>query len=1382
MVVGIVVGGAFATVALTIAGIVLTVKSVWLAIKDFFKSMASNPTVKGAISTIRKKLGGAFKFVETVVNTVGKAVRFFMKQIEELGGFSFNNVIDAFTRTRDTFFNWFERKNPGFKKFREDFTEQIDKVKEAVATLGLDSEGLKSKWKAVSSFAVTVFTWVYDKIKDISGKVTKAVTGFFANKTVQNVIEKFKNGFVNLWNSLGPFFSGLVTAFSDFISKVNELGGFKFDNLGNIWEAFKATIGEHFKNFTGFDSLKDALASAWEAFKAWLEEHGIDVSGIEEKINNFVITVQGMLGELKVPEFISNLFKTLTTPEGADPNADVPIIKRIQTFIDNVVSAIISATEGFSIPDALSTFLGLFSSTKDELDKLSDPSGDKGSFLDVILGFMRDLSEIIKASPLENIVAMYSLIKTFTFIADIGSAAKNAAKAAKNATTDGTLLMRLKDVLWAVAAILAVVAYIGSNVEQSKLESTLLWLGGFLVVVTIAAGAIASFINFAAGSVGGAGGTKVTGSVSAKAMLFINLLKGFLDKAELAGLAVAASAAISNLASIPDFDGDKAIKAAEAISLLVGVITGVSSITNLFDKIGDKLGNKSYTSGMQVILDFVTNLLGAGLIGAASLAISELISLPEFDADKAYKGAEAIALIGGSIVGIAEAITIAGKAGLDAAAATKGMSAIGAVLAEGGVVAGLLGALTYFANEALADTDYDMTVEETIEHGFTLLGKIARGLGDILGQLVGGVIAGAGVSISGSLATIATNMVAFTEAIQPLGDGKHDLNDKKINDILEAVARITMQGLDTGVANWFVSGTTYGQVSDALVQTSNAVKEWERNLKDINQVTLPDGLGHLEDELKKISSTGLSLAFDDFKKFLTSGGVLNPFREKTSIETFTEAMTNIQTAITTWNTLFGSEEDSRLRFDSEGFEDIKTAIEGIPELGFDEVIKKIAGGETSAGQFGSDMTAIATGLKDFAGALGNPDDKAKIMLAISTVRTFGELADILEEANFAYFSNFGDIIGGNQEKYGGGKMTLAEGLNEFYKGITVDKSELSTLATTTKNLAYAVTTMSILNLDGSDLADGTLITDFATNINTLVDSITYTSFGNYSMVDQFVAAIERVAGANLQKAIDNAGKANAEAGGRTVGNAIATGMSESSKTASDAAVGVATDAAGAISGSESTSAFATSAGSIVDTIASTFNSTESYNKLDVAMRTLVSSMTSTLNENQFKFFETGTYLAEGFAAGVNGFRARLAVRGAAIAIGKIALDALKFSIDSNSPSKKAEKIGGFFDDGFVVGMKGKLSDIYDTSSEAGSLAVRGLRSSIRALNSMIEDGLDSTPVIRPVLDMTNIQNGSLALNSMIGGTVPVGIAGNLNAINANVNARNMTTMLIFSPR
>ena len=196
----------------------------------------------------------------------------------------------------------------------------------------------------------------------------------------------------------------------------------------------------------------------------------------------------------------------------------------------------------------------------------------------------------------------------------------------------------------------------------------------------------------------------------------------------------------------------------------------------------------------------------------------------------------------------------------------------------------------------------------------------------------------------------------------------------------------------------------------------------------------------------------------------------------------------------------------------------------------------------------------------------------------------------------------------------------------------------------------------------------------------------------------------------------------------------------------------------------------------------TFSGQEPKNKASQGIRDLLTSMLISVESkreeliNKFKsLFDSalssiqtkdyndkvksaGKYFAQGFANGINEHR-YLAIN-AGSKLGTEAYLAAKKAIDSNSPSKKTYQLGGFFGQGFVNGIKEYASRVYDESYNIGDKANKGLNKGISNINSLVDDSLNGSPTITPILDLTNIKSGASSISGMLN---------NLNA-NASLNA------------
>lgn len=137
------------------------------------------------------------------------------------------------------------------------------------------------------------------------------------------------------------------------------------------------------------------------------------------------------------------------------------------------------------------------------------------------------------------------------------------------------------------------------------------------------------------------------------------------------------------------------------------------------------------------------------------------------------------------------------------------------------------------------------------------------------------------------------------------------------------------------------------------------------------------------------------------------------------------------------------------------------------------------------------------------------------------------------------------------------------------------------------------------------------------------------------------------------------------------------------------------------------------------------------------------------------FYSIGSYLSEGLAKGLedNAYRAEQAAE----RLAKAAEKAAKAKAEIESPSKVFMRLGKFIAEGFAIGIE-KNSDM--ASDSAGSMAENVIGATSDAI-SRIADAfntgidMDVNPVVRPVVDMSNVESSAKSIDGMFG-NLPIG--------------------------
>ena len=140
------------------------------------------------------------------------------------------------------------------------------------------------------------------------------------------------------------------------------------------------------------------------------------------------------------------------------------------------------------------------------------------------------------------------------------------------------------------------------------------------------------------------------------------------------------------------------------------------------------------------------------------------------------------------------------------------------------------------------------------------------------------------------------------------------------------------------------------------------------------------------------------------------------------------------------------------------------------------------------------------------------------------------------------------------------------------------------------------------------------------------------------------------------------------------------------------------------------------------------------------------SIISSLKNHYNDFYNAGAHLGGGFA---NGLRSQVtAAANAATSIAQSAVSAAKNKLQIKSPSRVGYEIGDYFGIGFVNAVIDHVDQSYKASSEMAGSAVSGLKDTVSKLSRVVEADLDTQPTIRPVLDLSDVENGTKKLSAL----------------------------------
>lgn len=114
-----------------------------------------------------------------------------------------------------------------------------------------------------------------------------------------------------------------------------------------------------------------------------------------------------------------------------------------------------------------------------------------------------------------------------------------------------------------------------------------------------------------------------------------------------------------------------------------------------------------------------------------------------------------------------------------------------------------------------------------------------------------------------------------------------------------------------------------------------------------------------------------------------------------------------------------------------------------------------------------------------------------------------------------------------------------------------------------------------------------------------------------------------------------------------------------------------------------------------------------------------------------------------------------------------AIEAAKAVAQVHSPSKKMMKIGSFMGEGLIIGMKDWVHSAGSMGKNLGNTALSGMDYMMAALASDINDNMDMQPVIRPVIDMSDVTSSANAIDSMLSSEQAMRVAAGYDSLMAS---------------
>ena len=598
-------------------------------------------------------------------------------------------------------------------------------------------------------------------------------------------------------------------------------------------------------------------------------------------------------------------------------------------------------------------------------------------------------------------------------------------------------------------------------------------------------------------------------------------------------------------------------------------------------------------------------------------------------------------------------------------------------------------------------------------------------------------------------------LVPFGEAMRQFGDAITGLDANAVTEA--AIAGKAMAEMATtipnsgGVVGFFAGENDMGEFGKQLVPFGEAMKAFG------------DAVRGLEADAIVNSATAGKALVELADTVPNTGGVVAFFTGNNDVDTFGEKLVPFGEAMKAYS-------EAIMGMDSAAITNSATAGKALVELA--NTIPNTGGlvswftGDNDLGSFGDSLVQFGSGIKSYSDSISGID--TGIMSSVITqVNRLVEMAKGMAELDTSGMSGFSTALIqlGNNGIDGfinaftdaSGRVTSAATsmLTTFINAANAQKGNLTSTFTT---MMQAVLTTLTNYQTQFNTAGSTLMTKFITGIKSQ-DGNTKTAITN--IISGCITAIN-----NKQTQFNTAGA--------NLMIKLIAGVKSKDYETRNAFVNILSSCLTAIANKYPEFQNA-GMQCMIKFIAGVKEKAE---EVKTAFTGNLNASVTAIRDYHDQFKQAGTYLVEGFADGIseNTYRAEAKAR----AMARAAAEAAEDELDEYSPSIVGYHIGDFFGSGFVNAIGTYAVKAYNASAEMADSAKTGLGNAIAKVKDMIDNGVDGQPTIRPILDLSDVEEKSHRLNTLFSRsqalTVSTGIAAargrNLQNEDTNPNTGN----------
>lgn len=381
---------------------------------------------------------------------------------------------------------------------------------------------------------------------------------------------------------------------------------------------------------------------------------------------------------------------------------------------------------------------------------------------------------------------------------------------------------------------------------------------------------------------------------------------------------------------------------------------------------------------------------------------------------------------------------------------------------------------------------------------------------------------------------------------------------------------------------------------------------------------------------------------------------------------------------------------------------------------------KFFDGKMNLSQFGTKIVSFGTAMSNFASSVADID-AGNISKVVTIGKRLSTLMNSLKNIDISGLSKFKSI------------KDIGSALNDFASSITFDTGAISSAVSSANKLKSFINGLKDLDTSG---------------------------------ISKFQSAISKLGQTDISSAASSLSKGAGQMAnvGSSMTKSLTSGLKSGSGAASSAASSLVKNMSSKLSGS--TGQFSSAGTKLISAFIKAINAKKGM--ASAAARAVASGAASAMSGSSGRGYSYGSMLGQGY---VNGVRAKVSSAYAAgYAVGAAGARGIAAGQHSRSPSRLAYKWGAYLGEGYVNGAQTMVKSAGRVGYKMGETATQSLADSSQKLAKMVDMSFDSSPTIRPVVDMTDIKKQSSSISALFSDPL-MSPTGNIRAIRTVVDNR-----------